>query len=672
MLVKTKVIILFVLSLLGTAVMGFILLENTRTVQDETTKLRITSEIQKNIFEQTTMRDEYLLYREERPIVQLKIVSQALDQLFVQSAGIFTSTDERTSLKHLHDNSTFIDDALSQIVANYSDQYVSSSTDLTSAQQLNVKELEQRLISQILVKSQEDIAVSAQLSDASRNKVVDSQQRTIFLVLVSILGLILISVMFPYFIWRSIAKPLITLKEAIVRAASLDFSTTTSTTTAITTTRGEIGELGRAFEHMVTKLKESFESLGAAKIAARNVLEDLEAEKEKLAASNAKDGALLGSIGDGVIATDDRGLIMLINTAAEKLLGVKQEEVTGKVLSETIPIEDAKGLPILPGERPMSIALTTGTTTTETGPIYFYARKDKTRFPVSMTVTPVMLGGKVIGAIEVFRDITKEQEIDHAKSEFVSLASHQLRTPLTAVSWYTEMILEGDAGAVNPEQKKYLDEIYIGNQRMIELVNVLLDVSRLELGTLKVELKTTDIRALAQSVLDEQKSESEKKKLVIIQNINKDAPPFLTDVKLLRVVFQNLLSNSINYTPEGGTVTIEVALSDAKSILIKISDTGYGVPKSQQEKIFTKFFRADNVRNKDKGGTGLGLYIVKLIVEKFGGKIWFESPYFVETSKGKEEVQGTTFYVTLPLEGMGKSTVGGSASGGKERGKALG
>ncbi|MCX6718937.1 MAG: HAMP domain-containing sensor histidine kinase [Candidatus Taylorbacteria bacterium] len=261
-------------------------------------------------------------------------------------------------------------------------------------------------------------------------------------------------------------------------------------------------------------------------------------------------------------------------------------------------------------------------------------------------MSPIILDNKIIGAVEVFRNITKEKEIDKAKTEFVSLASHQLRTPLTTVSWYAEMILKGDVGKVVPEQKKYLEEIYHGNQRMIELVNTLLDVSRLELGTFKIESKPTDIVSLALDVLFEQKPRIEEKRLVITEDFSKYIPMYHTDPKLLRMVFQNLLANAVEHTPLGGKIEFSITTSpdsllDKKGVVIKISDTGYGIPKGQHNQIFTKLFRADNVKDKDTDGTGLGLYIVKSIVENFGGKIQFDS----------EGNKGSTFYVMLPMDG---------------------
>src|SRR3989338_3541207 len=246
----------------------------------------------------------------------------------------------------------------------------------------------------------------------------------------------------------------------------------------------------------LTEQKKIRETLGTqmqglknANSAIQNVLEDLNIEKLKAETSEAKEKAILMSIGDGLIATDEKGNTIFINKTAEKLLGIKNEEISGKSFFKSTIIENEEGVSVPLEKRPIHMALATGTTTTTTttGPIYYYVRKDKTKFPAAITVTPVILRGKEIGAIGVFHDITKEREIDHAKSEFVSLASHQLRTPLSTINWYVEMLLAGDAGKFNKEQKKYLNEIYTGNRRMVELVNSLLNVSRLELGTFVIE-----------------------------------------------------------------------------------------------------------------------------------------------------------------------------------------
>lgn len=247
-------------------------------------------------------------------------------------------------------------------------------------------------------------------------------------------------------------------------------------------------------------------------------------------------------------------------------------------------------------------------------------------------------------------DITKEKEVDQAKSEFVSLASHQLRTPLSSISWYGEMLQNGDAGKLSSEQKEYVDEIYKANERMVDLINSLLNVSRLELGTFSVEPENLIIKNAAEQVIKETKTITEKRNQKLSISFDENLPNIQFDKRYLEMIIQNLLSNSSKYSPENTAITLKVLPVKAgqkvtnvqvskDGILIMVADQGYGIPKAQQSRIFSKLYRADNVRDKDTDGTGLGLYIIKSVIEHCGGKIWFKS----------EENKGTIFFVLLPL-----------------------
>lgn len=257
-----------------------------------------------------------------------------------------------------------------------------------------------------------------------------------------------------------------------------------------------------------------------------------------------------------------------------------------------------------------------------------------------------------IKTTQLEKELAQQREIDRAKSEFVSLASHQLRTPLTTINWYSEMLLSGDAGKITEKQKEYLKEVYLGSQRMNDLVNALLNVSRIEMGTFLVESVPTDVIEIADSVLDELKVTIDEKNLKVSES-HDQFPKIPVDPKIIRIVYQNILDNAVRYTPGGGKITLKHTLVKKGTtlnkhpvsrdcVLITVADTGYGIPKNQQAHVFEKLFRADNVREKDTKGTGLGLYIVKAIIDYSGGEIWFKSV----------ENKGTTFFVTLPLVGM--------------------
>jgi signal transduction histidine kinase len=256
-------------------------------------------------------------------------------------------------------------------------------------------------------------------------------------------------------------------------------------------------------------------------------------------------------------------------------------------------------------------------------------------------------------------EVSKEREIANAKTDFVAIASHQLRTPLSIIKWYADFLISGDAGEVSEIQKKYLTQIYVSNERLIELVNALLDVSRIDVGTFSIEPEPTDIIERMESALDRFKKDILSKNISIEKNFD-EFQEINLDPRLTKIVFENILSNSVKFTPEGGKIRIIIRKTD-KDVLIKINDTGIGIPREQQPKIFTKLFRADNAKKIESIGNGLGLYIAKAVIEKSGGKIWFESPsldLFLEKEKKDKDVnlsknnKGSTFFIAIPLKGM--------------------
>jgi PAS domain S-box-containing protein len=372
---------------------------------------------------------------------------------------------------------------------------------------------------------------------------------------------------------------------------------------------------------------------------------------------SAKNQAILTSIGDGLIAIDKNGIITFVNQATGKMLGWDIKEIVGKPMRDICQALNEQGSPISYENRPVSKIVLSDKKTASTYIFNstYYLRKDKTKFPVAITITPIIMDNEIIGAIEVFRDITKEKEIDKAKTEFVSLASHQLKTPLTMINWYSEILLDNSLGKINEEQKKHLNAIYNGGKRLVSLVNAMLNVSRIELGTFIVKPKLMSMADLAYSVIGEFEHELKNKKISLRKNFNKNIPKIPADPKLLRIILQNLLSNAVKYTLPKGKISLKINLlkagrfvdgkkSTKDSIIISVTDNGIGIPKNQQNEIFKKLFRADNARNFNPDGTGLGLYIVKSIINQAGGEISFESI----------ENKGTTFYASIPREGMKK------------------
>lgn len=344
--------------------------------------------------------------------------------------------------------------------------------------------------------------------------------------------------------------------------------------------------------------------------------------------------ALFTSIGEGVVASDENGLVTRMNRVGLKLLGVKQSEVIGRPFIDVLVSFYENGRKVDVMDRPVMKAFLTGKTVSDRT---FYEKKDGSLLPVYLTVSPIMFRGKPIGAIEVFRDLTSEIENDKLKSDFISIASHQLRTPLSAINMYARMLDGGIAGELTEQQRPYLQTILSSVERMNTLIDTLLNITRIEAGNIHMKLSTIHPNDLVREIMAEFIPAARAKDITLTANIPEKMAPNYTDGLLVKEICANLLSNAIKYTPDGGKVTLTITDSP-KEIHWQVTDTGYGIPAEQQKNIFLKFFRADNITRKDVSGTGLGLYLIKNLAETLGGDLWFES---------KENV-GSTFHFTLP------------------------
>lgn len=353
----------------------------------------------------------------------------------------------------------------------------------------------------------------------------------------------------------------------------------------------------------------------------------------------ARNEAMLGSIGEGLVVLDTDGKILRMNPMAQSLMGWKQEEAVGKKWDDIAPLETEDGHRIEAERRATKRVLTSGKAISNDK--NYYVRRDGKKFPVGTTAAPIIFGDKVVGVIAVFRDITRERYVDRAKSEFVSLASHQLRTPLSSIKWFAEMLLAGDAGKLADEQRQFVENISLSNERMIELVNGLLNISRIESGRIIVDPEPTDLGQLVRELATELEKKIKDKDINLVISVADRMPKVSVDPKLIRQVYMNLLTNSIKYTQPAGRIVVLISVK-GQEVVSQVSDNGYGIPKREQARVFTKFYRGENVVKLETDGTGLGLYLVKAIVESSGGRIWFES----------EDGKGTAFWFTLPLAGV--------------------
>jgi len=387
-------------------------------------------------------------------------------------------------------------------------------------------------------------------------------------------------------------------------------------------------------------IREKIDDSQAALIKLNVANADLEHEK-------AVYHAILSSIGEGLIVVDKDARITLLNQMAADLLGIDMKTAIGLNYYDMIVSKDSEGAVIPVDQRPLYLAITTAEQQVRTlGDGFHYERSDGTIFPVSISASPVKLGKEVLGCVSTFRDISVEKQLDRTKSEIISIASHQLRTPLTAIKWVSEQLMSPMEKLSQLRRRNYLWQIHASNERMITLVNDLLNVSRVELGTLSLNIQTVNVEQLLSEVLTDLDSQIKQKHLKIKKKLSKGLRTVQTDPRHIQVILQNLLSNAVKYSSARKQVNIVIELKH-DTIHFMISDQGCGIPKAQQDKVFTKLFRADNARLMIGEGSGLGLYVCKAMAEQLQGTIRFKSI----------ENKGSDFFVTIPLGApAGKTT----------------
>lgn len=240
----------------------------------------------------------------------------------------------------------------------------------------------------------------------------------------------------------------------------------------------------------------------------------------------------------------------------------------------------------------------------------------------------------------ITRSFERLAEASRMKSEFINIVSHQLRSPLTNIKWTFEILSSDDFDVPESKQEEYFVNVKDNIARMVELIDDLLIVSRIEQGRLPIRNKKFNLRKLTEEQVSRYKVFAEASHIKLSLYVEESLPGVFADPSLLKLVIENLIDNAIRYTKGGGKVTIGIKKKSNKNILFSIRDSGVGIPRKEQRYIFQKFFRAENaLRNRTKG-SGLGLYVCRTIIEKSGGQIWFNS----------QEEKGTTFHFTLPIK----------------------
>lgn len=382
----------------------------------------------------------------------------------------------------------------------------------------------------------------------------------------------------------------------------------------------EVGDLKRAFARM------------ARTIGQREAI--LRAQNEALGALNRRVEAVLNTTNDGIVMLDQGGGFSVVNQRLADLFGVDADVLLDQTFEQAGPLlvgrfknnalVRARIAELLPD--PEAIA-------DETYEIV------EPEYRVLRVFSAPVRGeaGDLLGRIFVFRDVTRETAVDRMKTEFMSVVSHELRTPLTAIKGYVDLMVSGQTGPLGELQHEFLTIVQSNTSRLNALINDMLDISRIESGRVEVQRAVVDYGKIVRETMQTLAQQAESKSIELSAPLPDALPPVSGDADRIAQVLVNLLSNALKYTPPGGQVQVSVEPADT-FVTTCVADNGIGIGPEDQQRLFQKFFRADNSTTREAGGTGLGLAITKAILEKLRGSIWVES----------EAGQGTRFFFTLP------------------------
>jgi PAS domain S-box-containing protein len=345
--------------------------------------------------------------------------------------------------------------------------------------------------------------------------------------------------------------------------------------------------------------------------------------------------AILASITDGVVATDRNAHILLINPAAETILNQSEADLIGQPVEQIFDIFESDGrYKVLETFSSLERLRDQGETDFgETAEVILESK----RHIIGAKMTLARTSQEFLGVVIVLRDITKEVEADRSKTEFISTVSHELRTPMTSIKGYADFLAQGAVGPMEERQKHFLEVIRRNADRLSLLINDLLDISRIEAGKVRLDLRETQMSQLVEHVVESMMITTQSKGLTLTLSANADLPSVMADWDRLTQVMTNLLGNAINYT-ESGQVHVSLKLEGDK-VWTNIQDTGIGIPSEVLPHIFDRCYRAEDSAVQSSSGTGLGLSIVRAIVEMHGGELLVES----------EPGIGSTFTFALPV-----------------------
>jgi two-component system phosphate regulon sensor histidine kinase PhoR len=429
------------------------------------------------------------------------------------------------------------------------------------------------------------------------SSIVEFEEKMQRILIAALAAVFLLSLVLSFIVSSAVTRPISRISSTAKAIAAGDLSAK-----ALVSSGDEIGDLARTLNYMTGEISSKMDSI---------------------ASGEAKLEAVLSSMVEGVILTDDKGTILIANPSSRKMffMDVGPEGRTPLEVIRNSSVQEIVDRILRQGQRVAVEEIQLN-------------KPDEKSLKVSAAA--VMKEGVLAGALLVFHDITELRRLERIRQDFVANVSHELRTPLSSIKGYSETLIDmGDSGP--KEKKEFLEIIYRESDRLAKLIDDLLDLSKIEsgkMGQVFLPVDAGQIIRRAAGVLDKL---AQKKSIKMQLDIPGGLPKALADENRLSQVLLNLLDNAVKYTPDGGSVSVK-AFENGKSIQIDVSDTGVGIPENDLPRIFERFYRVDKARSRELGGTGLGLSIVKHIVQAHGGQVWVRS----------EPGRGSTFSFIIP------------------------
>ncbi|MBE3115524.1 MAG: PAS domain S-box protein [Actinobacteria bacterium] len=421
---------------------------------------------------------------------------------------------------------------------------------------------------------------------------------------------IIISIIFMFYLINKIIKPVRDLIQKTRSIAERNYSQQLNIAG-----KDEIASLANEFNIMASKLRQ-YDLLN---------VNQLMKEKQKIE-------TIVESISDGILVTGAENRVLLLNKAAEKIFDIKQQEVIMKHFTEVIKNDDLFAYinEIKSEKNGLSKKEYLDIKVKRKGVLQYFRA-------ISKVITNIE--GESIGVVTLLQDITKLKEIDELKSEFISSVSHELRTPITSVIMAAELLEKEIPGKVNKEQKEMLRIVLEDGNRLKNLINDILDLSRLQSSKVDLDLKPNNLSYIADSAIKMFNIQIKEQQIDIVKTIDKKLPLVMVEFGKISQVFANLINNSINYKNENKKLVIKIGAHDKDGkLVVFVADNGRGISEEDQKRIFERFVRIESAESFDsKNGSGLGLAISKSIIKNHGGKMWVESRL----------MKGSTFYFTL-------------------------